>query len=144
MIKWFESNPHTNLTKYITDHQEHTNNDTGKEKYKLINQGVKTTNDQYYITHQKSIISNIVTENDIYDNYSYTSCVDWESKKTPETPSKKLEFNIAKPKTGLKKIDFNFITNNDEFDDMIDNQMDCHCDNPTNDVYSNTNHKNVQ
>ena len=32
MIKWLDSSPHANLTKYITDHQEHTNNDTGKEK----------------------------------------------------------------------------------------------------------------
>ena len=82
MIKWFNSNSYTNLTKYINDHQEHTNNDTGKEKNKLINQGVKITNNQYYITHQKSILSNTVTESDIYDNYSYTSCVNWEIEKT--------------------------------------------------------------
>ena len=49
---WSDSNPHINLTKYINHCQEHTNNDTYKERYKLINQGVKTTNDQYYITHQ--------------------------------------------------------------------------------------------
>ena len=78
MIEWLDSNPHTYLTKYITDHQEPTNNGTGKEKYNLINQGVKTTNDQYYITHQKSILSNTVTESDIYINYSYTSYVNGE------------------------------------------------------------------
>ena len=67
MIKWLDSNPHTNLTKYITDHQEHTNNNAGKEKNRLINQGVKTAHDQYYSTHQKSILLNTVTESDIYD-----------------------------------------------------------------------------
>ena len=36
MIKWFDSNPHVILTKYITDHKEHTNNDTDKERYKMI------------------------------------------------------------------------------------------------------------
>ena len=61
MIKWLDSSLHTNLTKYITDHQEHTNNDTGKEKNKSINQGVKTADDQYYNTHQESIILNTVT-----------------------------------------------------------------------------------
>ena len=54
VTKWFDSNPHIILTKYITDHQEHTNNDTDEERYKLINQGVKTTNNQYYITHIKN------------------------------------------------------------------------------------------
>ena len=44
VTEWFDNNPHIILTKYITDHQEHTNNDTDKERYKLINQGVKTTN----------------------------------------------------------------------------------------------------
>ena len=94
VTEWFDSNSHTILTKYVTDHQEHTNNDTDKERYKLINQELKTTNDQYYIAHQKSIILKTVTENDIYDNYSYTLCVNWEIKKTPETPPKKLEFNV--------------------------------------------------
>ena len=123
MIEWFASNPHTNLTKYITYHQEHTHNGIDKEKYKLINQGVKTTNNQYYITHQKSILLNTVTESDIYNNYSYTSCVNWEIEKTSETPSKKLEFYIDNPETGLKKTDFNIITNNDEIDDMNDDKM---------------------
>ena len=77
MTKWLDSSLHTNLTKYITDHQEPTNSNTGKEKNKLINQGVKTADDQYFNTHQESILSNIVTESDIYDNYSYTSCVNW-------------------------------------------------------------------
>ena len=105
---------------------------------------MKTTNDQYYITHQKSILSNTVTESDIYDNYSYTLCVNWEIEKTHETHSKKLEFNIDKPKTGLKNIDFNIITNKNEVDDMNDDKMAYPSDNLTNDVYSNNNHQNVQ
>ena len=57
---------------------------------------------------------------------------------------KKLEFNIDKPETGLKKIDFNIITNNDKIDDMNDNKMVYPSDNLTKDVCSNTNHQNVQ
>ena len=67
----------------------------------------------------------------------------WEIEKTSETPAKKLEFNIDKPETGLKKIDFNIITNNDEIGDMNDKKIDCHINNPTNDVYSHIKHKNV-
>lgn len=105
---------------------------------------MKTTNDRYYNAHQKSILSNTVTESDIYNNYSYTSCVNWEIEKTSDTPSKTLEFNIDKPETSLKKTGFNIITNNNKINDMNDDKMDCHCNNPTNDVYSNINHKNVQ
>ena len=75
VTEWFNSDPPIILTKCTTDHQDYTNNNTDKDRYKLMNQGVKTTNDRYYNTHQKSILSNIVTESDIYDNYSYTSCV---------------------------------------------------------------------
>ena len=75
VIKWLDSSLHINLTKYITDHQEYTNNNTGKEKNKLINQGVKTANDQYYNTHQESILLNTFTESASCDNHSYTSCV---------------------------------------------------------------------
>ena len=46
-----------------------------------MNQGVKTINDQYYNMHQKSILLNTVTEIDIYDNYGYTSCVNWKIEK---------------------------------------------------------------
>ena len=70
--------------------------------------------------------------------------MNWEIEKTPETPSKKLEYNIDKPETGLKKMYFNIITNNDEIDDINNNNMVCHSKNLTNDVYSNTSHKNVQ
>ena len=105
---------------------------------------MKTNNNPYYNTHQKLILLNTVTESDIYNNYSYTSCVNWEIEKTSETPLKKLEFNIDKPETGLKKIGFNITTNNNEIDDMNDDKMNCHNDNPINVMYSNINHKNVQ
>ena len=108
VTKWFNSEPHIILTKYSTDHQEHTNIDTDKDEYKLINQGVKTINDRYYNTHQKSILSNTVTESDIYDNYSYTSCVNWEIEKTSETPWKKLEFNIDNPKKRSEEDRFQY------------------------------------
>ena len=49
----------------------------------------------------------------------------------------KLEFNINKPETGLKKIDFNFNVNDDEIDDM-NNEIVVHPSNDlTNDDYSN-------
>ena len=44
IAKWFDSDSHFILTKHTNDHQEHTNIDIGKDGYKLINQGVKTTN----------------------------------------------------------------------------------------------------
>ena len=69
--------------------------------------------------------------------------LNWEIEKTSETPSKKLEFYIDNPETGLKDTDFNIIINNNEIDDINDDKMDCHNDNPTNVVYSNINHKNV-
>ena len=81
---------------------------------------MKTFNDRYYNIHQKLILSNTVTESDIYKNYSYISCVNWEIEKTSETPSKKLEFYIDNPETSLKKTDFNIITNSDEINDMND------------------------
>ena len=63
-----------------------------------------------------------VTGSDTYDNYSYTSCIDWEIEKSPEAHQKKLEFYIDKPETGLKKIDFNINVNDDETDDMNDEE----------------------
>ena len=96
---------------------------------------MQTADGQYYNTHQESILLNTVIESDIYDNYSYTSCVNWDIEKTSETPSKKLEFYINNPETGQKKTDFNIITNKDEIDDMNNDTMDCHNDNPTNVVY---------
>ena len=88
----------------------------------MINQGLKTFSEQYSNTHQISILSNTVTDN-IYNNCNYTSCVNWEIKKTSETPSKK-EFYIDNLETSLKKTDFNIITNNNEINDMNDDNRD--------------------
>ena len=110
--------------------------------YKLINQGVKTFNNQYYNTHQKLILSNTVTESDIYDNYSYTSCVNWEIEKTSETPLKKLEFYIDNPKTGLKKTDFNVIINKDETNDLNNDIRNHYHNDLTDDMYNNIDHDN--
>ena len=68
VTKWFNSDQHIILIKCITGHQEYTNIDTDKDRYELINQGVKITNDRYYNTYQKSILSNTVTESDICNN----------------------------------------------------------------------------
>ena len=82
--------------------------------------------------------------NDIYDNYSYTSRTNWEIEKTPETHSKKIEFNIDKPETGLKKVDFNIITNNDEIDDMNDDEIVHPSDDLNDDMYNNIDHQTAQ
>ena len=87
---------------------------------------------------------NVVTENDIYNNYSCTSCVYREIEKTFESYPKKLEYNIDKPETGLKKINFNIIVNNNEIDDMNNNKTVCPSDDLADDMYSNINYHNVQ
>ena len=88
-------------------------------------------------THIKLILSNIVTESDIYNNYSYRLCVNWEIEKKHETHPKKLEFNIDKPETGLKKIDFNTNVSNNEIDDMNNIEAVHPSGDLTNDDYSN-------
>ena len=59
---------HTDVIKYITNPKEHTISNAQKGKNELINQGVNAASVQYYNTHQESILLNIVTESDIYDN----------------------------------------------------------------------------
>ena len=144
MIEWLDVSLPTDLTNNNTDHQEHTTNDTGKAKNELINQGVKTTNIQYYNTDQESMLSNIVSESGIYNNYSYTSCVNWEVEKTPEPHQKKLEFNIDKHEIGLKKIDSNIIVINNEINDINDNKIAYQSDDIADDVYYNIDYHNVQ
>ena len=102
-----------------------------------MNQRVKTDYIQYYNICQKIIILDLVTESDIYDNCSYTSCVDWEIEKTPEAHLKRLEFNIDKPKTDLKKIDFNINTSDNEIDGMNDKETVRPNDDLIDDDYSN-------
>ena len=57
---------------------------------------------------------------------------------------KKIEFNIDKPETGLKKIDFNIITNNDEIDDMNDDEIVHPSDDLADDVYNNIDYQTTQ
>ena len=86
----------------------------------------------------------LVTERDIYDNYSHASCVDWEIEKTPEAHPKKLEFNINKPETDLKKIDFNINVNDDEINDMNNEEAVHPSDDITDDDYSNIEYHETQ
>ena len=144
MSEWIKINLHTDLIKFITDPQKHTTNDTRRAKNELINEGVKTDGVQYYNTHQESIISNIITERDIYNNYSYASCVNWEIEKTPETHLKKLEFNIYKPETGLKKIDFHINVIDNEINDMNDEKVVHYSNDLTDDDYSNIEDQEIQ
>ena len=87
-----------------------------------MNQGVKIDDIQYYNTYQESILLDLVTESDIYDNYSYASCVNWEIEKTPKAHPKKLEFNIDKSETNLKKTDININISDNEIDDINNNK----------------------
>ena len=84
---------------------------------------------------------NTDTDN-IYDNCNYTSCVNWEIKNTSKTHSKN-EFYIDDPETGLKKTDFNIITNNDEINDMNDDNRDHPNNDLSDDVYNLSNHDSV-
>ena len=105
---------------------------------------MKAINVHYYNTNQESIISNIVTESDIYNNYSYNSCVNWKIEKTPEIHPKKLEFYIDKPETGLENIDINIIVNNNEIDDMNNDKIVHPTDDVSDDICSNINHHNIK
>ena len=129
---------------YTTDSQVDTTTNARMETNELMNQGVYTRGVQCYSSHHESIILNIVTENYIYNNYSYASFVNWEIEKTPKTHPKKLEFDIDKPETGLKKIDLNIIANNDEINDMNDDKIFHPSDNLADDVYNNIDCHNVQ
>ena len=100
-------------------------------------------NNQCHNIPQELILSNSVTESDIYNSYSYTSSINWEIDKTPETHSKKLEFNIDKPETSLKKIDFNIINNINEINVKNDNIMDHSSNDLTDDMYNNIDHHNI-
>ena len=100
-----------------------------------------TTGVKFYNTHQELILSNIVKESDIYNNYNYTSYVNWEIEKTPETHPKNLEFNIDKYGSGLKKIDFYINVNDNEIDDVNDNKVS---DDLTANDYSNIEDHEIQ
>ena len=141
--EWTHINLRTNQADYATKSQTHATTKARIVNDKPSKQGVKSADDQCYNTHQELILSNTVTESGIYDNYSYTSRINYEIEKTPETHSKKLEFNIDKPETILKEIDFNIITNNDEIDDMNNNEMVHPKDDIADDMYNNIDHQTV-
>ena len=69
--------------------------------------------------------------------------MNWEIEKTSETPLQKLEFYINNPKTGLRKTDFNIITNKDEINDLSDNIRNYRNNDLTDDIYNNIDHNNV-
>ena len=115
-----------------------------KVKNDLTNQGVQTVRFQYYITHQELILSKIVKESDICNNYSYISYVNWDIEKTHETHPKHLEFNINKPEAGLKKIDVNIIVNDNDINDVKNNKVIHPSDNLTADDYSNIDDHEIQ
>ena len=71
MGDWMCSNIHTDLIKYITDSQAHTTNDAIQVTNKLTKQEVKPDGIQCYNIHQESILSDLFTESDIFNNYSY-------------------------------------------------------------------------
>ena len=83
------------------------------------------------------ILLDLLTESDIYDNYIHESCVYWKIEKTPEPHPKKLEINIDKPETALKKIDFNINVNNDETNDINSKEVVHPNDDLTEQYYSN-------
>ena len=60
----------------------HTTNNAIQVTNELMNQGMKTDGIQYYNIHQKLILLDLVTESDIYNNYSYASFADLEIEKT--------------------------------------------------------------
>ena len=71
--EWIRMNIRTDQVNYATKSQLHTTTDARIANNKSTNQGVKTADDQCHNIHQELILSNTVTESDIYDNYSYTS-----------------------------------------------------------------------
>ena len=144
MSKWIRSNLHPDQTKYVTNLEVDATNNARRATNELINQRVNTDGVQCYITHQESILLDLVTESDIYNNYSYASCVNWEIEKTPETYPKKLEFNINKPETDLKKKDFNMNVNNHKIDDMNDKEVVHPSDDLPDDDYSNIENNETQ
>ena len=104
MEEWISMNLCNNQANYNTNLLIPATTDARIVNDKPSNQGLKTADDQCHNTHQESILSNTVTENDIYNNYSYTSHTNWETEKTPETHLKKIELNIDRPVSGLSML----------------------------------------
>ena len=74
--EWIRGNLRTDQINYTADTQVHTTTDARIVTNELMNQGVCTRGVQCYSSHQELILSDLITERDIYDNYSYTSYVD--------------------------------------------------------------------
>ena len=76
MNEWICSSLHIDSIKYITDSQVHATNNSIRVTNQLMNQGVEIDGIQYYNTNEELIRLDLVIESDIYNNYSYISCVD--------------------------------------------------------------------
>ena len=76
MGDWIRSNLHIDLIKYITNSQVHTTNDVIQVTNELMKQEVKSDGIQCYNIHHESILLDIFTDSDIYDNYSSVSYAD--------------------------------------------------------------------
>ena len=120
-----------------------TTTDVRTTNSKSTNQGVELANNQCHNIQQELILSNTVTESDIYDNCSYTSCINGEIRKTPETHSTKLKFNIDKPETSQRKTDVNIINNSNEIDDKNNDIRDHSNSDLTDNMYNNIDHYNI-
>ena len=114
--------------------QQIANQQTKEWEQPTINATIYNKNRSYRIQLQK-VISTIITV--------IPHVLNWEIQKTSKTHSKKLDFNIDKPETSLKKIDFNIINNFDEIDDKNDNIMEFSSNDLTDDVQNNIDHHNV-
>ena len=96
----------------------------------LVKQDVTPDRIQCYNIHHESILQDLFTNNDLYDDDSYASYdddsnasyTDWKIQKTSETDLKKLECNIDKPETDLERIEFNINVNNGEINSMNDKE----------------------
>ena len=87
----------------MTDSQVYIYDNIIQVNNELMEQEVKPDGFQCYNIHHESIILDLFTNSDIYENDSYASYVDWKIEKIPETNPMRLEFNIDKPETDLKR-----------------------------------------
>ena len=69
---WIHINLHIDQVNNDNKSQVHTITDVRTTNNKSTNQGMEIADDRCHNIQQESILSNIVTESDIYDNYSYT------------------------------------------------------------------------
>ena len=72
MKEWICMNLCNTQANYTTNSLVYATSNARIMNDKPSNQGVKTANDQCHNTRQESILSNTVTESDIYNNYKYT------------------------------------------------------------------------